>query len=72
MKIILTRIQGELLPEDVVGLLGHQVHRAMPGLVLIQQVADLLDFLQQLMVVFIQQALNPAARRAFGVLMEQG
>lgn len=44
----------------------------MAGLVLVQEAADPLDLLQQAMVVLIHQTHDPAARRAFRALLEDG
>lgn len=66
----LTSIKDEFFLQVVVGLFGHLVGRAVIGLVVIQEAANLLDLLQQAVVVFVHQTLNPAARRAFGALKE--
>lgn len=60
-KHTLTSVDGELLLQVVVGLFGHLVCGAVLGHVLIQEAADLLDLLEQAVVVFIHQTLNPAA-----------
>jgi len=65
VAVVITRINNEFLLQVVVGLFGHLVGRAVLGLVLIQEAADLLDSLQLAVVVFIQQTLDPAARWAF-------
>ncbi len=57
----LTGINNQFVLQVVEGLFGHVVGVAVPGLVLVQQVADLLDLLQQTVVFFIHQSLNPAA-----------
>lgn len=68
----LTCISGEFFLQVVVRLLGRLVGRAVLGLVLVQEAANLLDLLQQHGVVFIHQTLNPAARRTLGALKEDG
>lgn len=65
VAVVITRINSEFLLQVVVGLFGHLVGRAVLGLVLIQEAADLLDSLQVAVVVLIQQTLDPAARWAF-------
>ncbi len=59
--VIITTVNGEFLLQVVVGLFGHLVGRTVLGRVLLQEVADLLDLLEQVVVVFIHQTLNPAA-----------
>lgn len=68
----LTSARDEFVLQAVIGLFGHLVSGTVLDIVLIQEVADLLDPLQEVVVVFIHQTLDPAARRAFKALMEDG
>lgn len=66
----LTSIGGEFILQVVVGLFGSWVGGALLDRVLIQEASDLLDPLQQAVVVFVHQTLDPAARRTFRALMK--
>lgn len=57
----LTRIKNKFLLQVVVSLFGHLVCRAELGLVLVQEVPDLLDLLQQVDIILVHQSLNPAS-----------